>query len=998
MNRLLLERLGWIIFGPLSTAAPAVSDSPACNNLHICACCERKDAELHNTVKAYFSLDSLGVARFTKPLLSKNDDRAVRLLESSTQVKGRRYETGLLWRYDNAQLPDSKPMAMKRLVCLENRMQREPELPRILKEKINLYQRNGYIEKLTKTQLLRVAVTGDIREMFHQVLVNRTDQQCQRFLWRDGDQSRSPDVYAMKVMTFGATCSPSCAQFVKNHNALRYQSRFPRAAEAILKEHYVDDMLSSEESEEAAVKLAKDVRFIHSQAGLEIRNWLSNSKRVLQELEAKSGEKSLNLSSELGTEKVLGMWWCTASDTFTFKVSPRISADLLQGRVIPTKRQILSTLMMVYDPLGLLANFLMFLKILLQEIWRSGVNWDEHIASEQWEKWQMWLRVLPHVEDVRVPSYIYSSMRLKTDGFAAVAYLRFEEHDTIECAIIGAKTRVAPLRYVSIPRLELQAAVNGAHLANDVMKSHTLKPTQRFFWTDSRDVLCWINSDHRKYSQFVAVRVSEMLELTEPTEWNWIPSKLNVADDATKWQRLPDLSPISRWLRGPEYLWDQRVEWPVTALNHGHTVEEIRPNVLHHVEERTLFRWEKFSQWKRLLRQVAFVKRFPANVRRKKAKQNIVTGVLTQKELKEAEIFIIKLVQNAVFAPEIESLHKPNKVPWKKALPKSSPLYRLSPFISEDGILRMKGRIDACEFVDERIKHPVLLPKRHPVTDLIIAEIHKRYCHINQQTVLSQIQHSCILAIRNFIARRGTPLEIVSDRGTNFVGASRELKQELEKLNQEKSMEYFVTSDTKWTFNPPASPHFGGAWERLVQSVKKTLKHLQISRTPTDELLRNMMAENELIVNSRPLTELPLDDETSSPLTPNHFLLGSSDGSKPPIAFDDKCHALKHTWKKSQIYANRFWKRWIAEYLPTLTRRTKWFQPVKPIAEGDIVIVVDETLPRNCWPKGRVVNAIRSKDGQVRRTQVQTANGILERPAVKLAVLDLSATVSTSDP
>ncbi|XP_055540402.1 uncharacterized protein LOC129727039 [Wyeomyia smithii] len=245
-------RLGWIIFGPLSTAAPAVSDSLACNNLHICECCERKDAELHNTVKAYFSLDSLGVARFTKPLLSKDDDRAVRLLESSTQVKGRRYETGLLWRYDNAQLPDSKPMAMKRLMCLEKRMQREPELARVLKEKINDYQRNGYIGKLTKTQLseefprvwylpifpvvnpnkpgklrivwdaaakvagtslnsfllsgpdqltslpsvlhrfreFRIAVTGDIREMFHQVLVNRIDQQCQRFLWRSIPKSR----------------------------------------------------------------------------------------------------------------------------------------------------------------------------------------------------------------------------------------------------------------------------------------------------------------------------------------------------------------------------------------------------------------------------------------------------------------------------------------------------------------------------------------------------------------------------------------------------------------------------------------------------------------------------------------------------------------------------------------------------------------------------------------------------------------------------------------
>ncbi|XP_058825386.1 uncharacterized protein LOC131685572 [Topomyia yanbarensis] len=403
----------------------------------------------------------------------------------------------------------------------------------------------------------------------------------------------------------------------------------------------------------------------------------------------------------------------------------------------------------------------------------------------------------------------------------------------------------------------------------------------------------------------------------------------------------------------------------------------------------------------------------------------------------------------------------------------------------------MKGRIDACEFVEECTKRPILLPKCIPVSDLIIASIHQRYCHMNHQTALNEIKRrfyipklrsvynrvrkrcqlckirkakpavpemsalppmrlkafcrpfsyvgidyfgpmhvavgrrtekrwgvlitcltvraihleiahtlttdSCILAIRNFIARRGSPLEIFSDRGTNFVGASRELKQALQQIDQNKLMEHFTTTDTKWSFNPPASPHFGGAWERLVQSVKKALKHLQLTRTPTDELLRNMLAEIELIINSRPLTELPLDDELSSPLTPNHFLLGSSDGSKPPVTFEDSSYALKHTWKMSQVYANRFWKRWIADYLPTLTRRTKWFCPAKPIEVGDIVVLVDETLPRNCWPKGRIIDAVRSKDGQVRRAMVQTASGILERPAIKLAVLDVGAIGSTSD-
>lgn len=759
---------------------------------------------------------------------------------------------------------------------------------------------------------------------------------------------------------------------------------------------------------------------------------------------------------------------------------------------------------MIYDPLGLLANFLMYLKVILQEIWRSGVGWDDRIKSEQWEKWQTWLRVLPEVAQVSVPRcyrtmtsigernliQLHVFVDASENGYAAVAYMRFAKDGVVECALVGAKTRVAPLRYVSIPRLELQAAVIGARLANHVMESHKLQPTQRFFWTDSRDVLCWLNSDHRKYSQFVAVRASELLELTEPHEWNWIPSKLNVADEATKWQKLPDLSPTSRWFRAPEFLWAPEEQWPCTMTKFEHTNEEVRAHVFHHIAENALFQWSNFSRWKRLLRHVAFVKRFPANLRKKIDREPIFTGPLTQPELKDAEIVILKLVQQAEFPLEIEYLKKPNPLPWKNTLPKSSKLYGSSPILDENGLLRMKGRIDACEFVEECTKHPILLPKHHWITDLIISDIHQHYCHMNHQTTLNEIRRrfyvpklrstykrvfaacqycknrkarptvpemsalppmrlqafcrpfsyigidyfgpvyvvvgrrtekrwgvlitcltvraihlevahslttdSCILAIRNFIARRGAPVEIISDRGTNFIGASRELKEALQQVDQNKLMEYFVSPNVKWSFNPPASPHFGGAWERLVQSVKKSLKHLQLTRTPTDEILRNMLTEIELIVNSRPLTELPLDDDLSSSLTPNHFLLGSSNGSKPPIVFDDSCYALRHTWKMSQVYANRFWKRWVAEYLPTLTRRTKWFNPVKPIEEGDIVIVVDETLPRNCWPKGRVVRTILSKDGQIRRALVRTLNGILERPVIKLAVLDVGAAESTS--
>ncbi|XP_058456937.1 uncharacterized protein LOC131434290 [Malaya genurostris] len=254
---------------------------------------------------------------------------------------------------------------------------------------------------------------------------------------------------------------------------------------------------------------------------------------------------------------------------------------------------------------------------------------------------------------------------------------------------------------------------------------------------------------------------------------------------------------------------------------------------------------------------------------------------------------------------------------------------------------------------------------------------------------------SCIMAIRNIFARRGIPAVIYSDRGTNFQGASKEMQTALEKLDHDQLMQEFTTSRTEWKFNPPASPHMGGAWERLIQSVKKNLNVLQRNSSPTHEVLQNALVEVENVLNSRPLTSVPLDNDESPVLTPNHFLLGTHNGLRPWTAYDDSSAALRNTWQRSQIMANQFWKQWIRDYLPTLTRRQKWLLPAKPIAIGDVVIIVDSNLPRNCWLKGRVIGVKPNADGQVRMATVQTTNGIYERPAVKLAVLDVGVQSNT---
>ncbi|XP_055623093.1 uncharacterized protein LOC129766546 [Toxorhynchites rutilus septentrionalis] len=555
-------RLGWMVFGTCSSGRYPVSVH---YSYHINCGSSKTDEDLHKSVKEFFSLDSLGIIKSEKPIISRDDERALYMMRSLTTLEEDRYRTGMLWKYDDVRMPNSKSMAMKRLLCLERRMAREPELAKALRHKMNDYVEKGYARKLTLEELeqprdriwylpvfpvfnpnkpgkLRivwdaaaevngvslnafllkgpdqltelpsvlykfrehlVAIGGYIREMFHQVQMIEDDQHC---LWRTEDAQDEPDVYVLAVMSFGATCSPSCAQFVKNENAERFRSQFPAAVDVIQKAHYVDDMLTSVETEDDAIELAQQVKQIHSHAGFEMRNWVSNSRKVLKAMgEEQVSEKSMDIASELANEKVLGMWWSPSSDTFTYKMfTQRNEKILLEGKR-PTKRELLRTMMSIYDPLGMIAHYLMFVKVLLQDVWRSGVSWDECIADREWEKWQTWLRLLPNLESLQIPRCyrlslsigLCTNIQLHTfvdsseEGYAAVCYFRFEERGQVEC--VGAKSRVAPLKFTSIPRLELQAAVVVSRLASNIQQGHTYNINKRYFWTDARDVLCWLS-------------------------------------------------------------------------------------------------------------------------------------------------------------------------------------------------------------------------------------------------------------------------------------------------------------------------------------------------------------------------------------------------------------------------------------------------------------------------------------------------------------------------
>lgn len=759
--------------------------------------------------------------------------------------------------------------------------------------------------------------------------------------------------------------------------------------------------------------------------------------------------------------------------------------------------------MSVFDPLGFLAAFLVYIKILLQEIWRSAKGWDEAIADSHYEKWLTWIDVLPKIETLRIPrcyrshalsggsTELHVFVDASENAYAAVAYFRINTSERIDCALIGAKTKVAPQQPISIPRLELQAAVLGTRLAATIGRGHSISVDRRIFWSDSKTVLCWLRADPRRFRQFVSLRIGEILEATELTEWRWIPTKENVADDATKWQPVPDIGPNSRWFTGPKFLLLPESSWPTveSEKNEGtiDNLEELRPL---HIHTQTISlpctaNEDRINSWIRLIRTQAIVYRYLDALKFMVQKLPKPSGPITAAEYRRAESCLFRKAQMDKFSYEIATLRgNANLSPQDQiAIPRSSAISTLSPYIDEDGVLRVEGRIDASTDTSNDAKRPIIMPRDHRITSLIAQSYHKRFHHHNHETVINEIRQrfhisrvrqmlksvraqcqrcknaratpqppkmaelpiarlssftrpftfvgldyfgpmivtvgrrsekrwgalitcltvravhleiahalntdSCIMCIRNFMARRGTPREIYCDNGTNFHGADNELQLALKDVNFAYIQEKFETSLTRWCFNPPASPHMGGSWERLVGSVKKVLMDVMPSRNPTDEILRTFLLEAENIVNSRPLTHVSVELGDEEALTPNHFLIGSSNGSKPPGLFTDADLVLRKNWRKTQLLADLFWKRWIREYLPTITRREKWFNRVKPIEIGDIVIIADENLPRNCWPMGRIISTKPAKDGQVRSAMVQTKSGILNRPAIKLAVLDV---------
>ncbi|XP_078344097.1 uncharacterized protein LOC144629756 [Oculina patagonica] len=538
----------------------------------------------------------------------------------------------------------------------------------------------------------------------------------------------------MVVHLFGAASSPACSNFALRKTAEDNSEHFPEEVVSTVKNNfYVDDCLKSLPSVDEASQHASDLRSMLSRGGFRLTKWISNSRQVLEtipEAERAKEVKALDLSKDdLPVERALGVKWCVETDTFGFKVEVKHKP--------PTRRGILSVVSSVYDPLGLVAPFVLPAKRLLQDLCRIKLEWDDPIPSEPKVRWERWMADLPKLSQFSVERCVkpagfgvISSSQLhhfsdaSEAGFGSVSYLRLtNEQGDVHCSFLCSKSRVAPIKSITIPRLELSAATVSVK-QDKVLRRELEIPidAQSVFWTDSTAVLRYVKNETRRYHTFVANRVAVIRDGSEPHQWKHVSGEKNPADDVSRGLTADAFLRRERWLTGPEFLWKPEYMWPMQseALSvipdedpEVKTEVKVCTSSLKKLSSSLSDYFQKCSSWNHLKKAVAWLMRYRENLlnRSKHNKLNHdVPKYITVEEMERAEREILRHVQRRAFPEEVNHPEKPVK--------KKSRLYKLDPIVV-DGLLCVGGRLRRASLPSES-KNQIILPKEDHTTRLII--------------------------------------------------------------------------------------------------------------------------------------------------------------------------------------------------------------------------------------------------------------------------------------
>ncbi len=947
-----------------------------------------------------------------------------------------------------------------------------------------------------------ITIGADVRKMFYQIRMDPEDRDWHRFLWPEGDGYK---VFRWKVHPFGSAASPCISMFTIKEHARRLREKFPRAAETVIRSTLVDDNLDSVDTVEEGKRLAAELKELYAEAGMELRKVVSNSEEVWEQFSEVERSPSINMAEictkdlTLPLVKTLGVIYISAEDSFSFHMKE-------PGEMQWTKRTVLSFEAQLYDPHGLVTPFIVLARILVQDMWRAGLEWDQPLTAPLLKRWKAWLEELPLLAQLRVPRCLHGlwdeapgeeEAHIFCDAsgsaYAAVAYWVTTKGSVRTSRLAVARTKVAPLSQQSIPRLELLATQLALDIAELLVQALPIDMEHIWMWTDSTNVLCWLRSPSKSLHTFVGHKIARMQSTSPKGHWQWVPTDQNPADIPSRGATIKELKGKSLWWKGLEFLQAGRRHWPSQPLQlqpTEDTLKEVKKGdtfALHTVQQteeqvalvnrqvghlRDGYSLERdtwpilFGSWQKTLRVTAWCLRW-----RNKRRGSHLTG----QELRSAENYIWAKIQGCCLARTKEDLLA------GEGLSTFSTVADMRPFLDGKGVIRTNARLRLLHHLPFETKHQIILPKDHPLVKLFLRHIHenvlrhggaqqilshllRKYWVVRSRALVRSVVTTCITCKRRratpegqemaplppvrvpemrlapflhtaldmagpfrvkygtqgethksyfllltcmvfravhlepladmttdsflqafdrFTARRGTPTVVLSDNGSNFIGGYNELRRLWNRQKKEDVIRKkpFIT----WDFTPPRGPHFGGVYERLIQSVKRALYH---TFTPEEvvpwETFHTSLVVVEGILNTRPLAYIGADPRDVAPLTPADFL-----GTAPYLSFCELPEGgwnARKAWHYTQEKLDRLWQRWCLEVRPHLQAVTTWRRPRRSVGTGDVVAFLDEKR-RGKWPIGRITEVTPSQDGHVRRVVVLVAGTEYRRPIHQVAVL-----------
>ncbi|XP_045497496.1 uncharacterized protein LOC123695635 [Colias croceus] len=523
---------------------------------------------------------------------------------------------------------------------------------------------------ITLWRINKICFVGDITKMYRMVKMSEDHSKLQCIVWRDNpdEELRS---YKLLTVTFGTAAAPFLAVRTLKQLANDEMLEYPEAANAIQTSFYVDDLMGGHEDVENAKKLCEEIKIVLKRGGFNMQKW-SNVARL-------------------------------------------------------------------FDPFGWLSPVVIVAKVMMQKLWLCNKGWDDELPCNIIEEWKCYRDNLLELQSLEVPRWFHTAPRSKvveihgfadasTKSYAAVVYLRVvDERDDVYVTMIASRTRVAPLKQLTVPRLELCAAALLAEVIEETSNLLKLANTQIYAYTDSMVVLSWLQSHPSKWKTFVANRVADVLRVVDCCRWNHIRSAENPADIASRGIKACELKSANLWWNGPEWLKDKS-NANTTKTDIPETDLELKS--LHNTKEDDfeIPIWERFSSLSRMKRVLSYCRRF---LRPKEECQK--ERYIQVEEMEEVLKMCIKYYQGLIYKKDLDDIEKEGRVK-----PRST-LVKLSPFLDKNGIMKVGGRLQKAN-IEESTKHPIIIPQKVHLAKLIIQDAHVRTLHGGIQLMMSFIR------------------------------------------------------------------------------------------------------------------------------------------------------------------------------------------------------------------------------------------------------------------